>query len=84
MSSLAPVALEMCNYIVSAIVDDKEAVEISESMIDGGVVQLDVRVAQGELGRVIGKRGWVANAIRSVVLAAGSRDNREIRVEFVD
>ena len=47
-------------------------------------VRLDVRVAQGEMGRVIGKRGRVAHAIRTLVRAAGSRDNVDIEVEFVD
>ena len=47
-------------------------------------VRLDVRVAQGEMGRVIGKRGRVAHAIRTVVRAAGSRDDVDIEVEFVD
>ena len=47
-------------------------------------MRLDVRVAQGEMGRVIGKRGRVAHAIRTLVRAAGSRDDVDIEVEFVD
>ncbi len=84
MSDLAPVAQEMCRYVVSSIVDDKDAVEITASSDDHQVVRLDVRVARGELGRVIGKRGRVAQAIRTVVRAAATRDDVDIEVEFLD
>ncbi len=84
MSSPAPTAEAVCHYLVSRIVTDVDAVSVSPVETNESVVRLDVRVAQGELGRVIGKRGRVANAIRSVVRAAGTRDDREIEVEFVD
>ena len=84
MTDLAPTAQAMCRYVVSSIVDDAEAVQITASDSGEGGVRLDVRVAQGEMGRVIGKRGRVANAIRMLVRAAGSRDDVDIEVEFVD
>ena len=84
MTDLAPTAEAMCRYVVSSIVDDADAVEITASASGEGAVRLDVRVAQGEMGRVIGKRGRVANAIRTLVRAAGSRDDVDIEVEFVD
>ena len=80
----APVALAMCRYVVSAIVDDVDAVDITPVPVNNGLVRLDVRVAKGEMGRVIGKRGRVAHAIRTLVRAAGSRDGKDIKIEFVD
>lgn len=84
MTDLAPTAQAMCRYVVTSIVDDTDAVQVTASPSGAGGVRLDVRVAQGEMGRVIGKRGRVAHAIRTVVRAAGSRDDVDIEVEFVD
>lgn len=84
MSDLAPTAQAMCRYVVTNIVDDTDAVEITASDAGEGAVRLDVRVASGEMGRVIGKRGRVAHAIRTLVRAAGARDDVDIEVEFVD
>lgn len=83
-NDLAPTAYAMCHYIVSSIVDDKEATHITASAINDDFIRLDVQVADGQLGRVIGKRGRVAHAIRTLVQAAGSRDGKDIAVEFVD
>ena len=84
MSDLAPTAEAMCRYVVTNIVDDADAVQVTATSAGSGAVRLDVRVAPGEMGRVIGKRGHVAHAIRTLVRAAGSRDDVEIEVEFVD
>ena len=84
MSDLAPTAEALCRFVVTSIVDDADAVQITATPAGTGAVRLDVRVAQGEMGRVIGKRGRVAHAIRTLVRAAGSRDDVDIEVEFVD
>lgn len=84
MSDLAPTAQAMCRYIVTNIVDDTDAVSIEAAETDDNFVRLNVRVAKPEMGRVIGKRGRTANAIRTLVRAAGSRDDRDIQVEFLD
>ena len=84
MTDLAPTAQAMCHFVVTSIVDDTEAVQVTASASDSGAVRLDVSVAQGEMGRVIGKRGRVAHAIRTLVRAAGSCDDVDIEVEFVD
>ncbi len=47
-------------------------------------VQLDVRVADGDMGRVIGKRGRIAQSIRTVVRAAAVKDDTTVDIEFVD
>ncbi|MDE0161321.1 MAG: KH domain-containing protein [Acidimicrobiaceae bacterium] len=84
MSDLAPTAQAMCRHVVASIVDDTDAVQVTASPAGPDAVRLDVRVAQGEMGRVIGKRGRVAHAIRTLVRAAGSRDDVDVEVEFVD
>ena len=79
----APTAQAVCEYIVKSIVDNPDAVAVEVSERDRGY-RLDVTVADGDMGRVIGKRGRVAGAIRTVVRAAGFKDDAEIEVEFVD
>ena len=79
----ADTAQAVCQYIVKAIVDNPDAVAVEVSERDSGY-RLDVTVADGDMGRVIGKRGRVAGAIRTVVRAAGFKDDAEIEVEFVD
>jgi predicted RNA-binding protein YlqC (UPF0109 family) len=81
MSSEA--AQAVCEYVVKQIVDNPEAVRVELSDRDGGY-RLDVTVGDGDMGRVIGKRGRVASAIRTVVRAAGHEDDISIDVEFVD
>ena len=80
----ADAAASVCEYIVKQIVDDPDAVSVSP--IDNyGTLRLDVTVGDGDMGRVIGKRGRVAGAIRTVVRAAGVDDDLStIEVEFVD
>ena len=79
----ADTAQAVCQYIVKAIVDNPDAFAVEVSERDSGY-RLDVTVADGDMGRVIGKRGRVAGAIRTVVRAAGFKDDAEIEVEFVD
>jgi len=80
----ADTAVSVCEYVVRQIVGNPDAVEVAHSDTDGGI-RLDVSVADGDMGRVIGKRGRVAGAIRTVVRAAGVDDEiGSIDVEFVD
>ncbi len=82
-SVAAPTARAVLEYLVRQIVDDPDAVQI-EIDENGRRPSLNVTVAPGDMGRVIGKRGRVAQSIRTVVRAAAARDGREIEVEFVD
>lgn len=81
----ADTAQAVCEYLVKQIVDNPDDVAVQRSERDGGI-RLDVTVADGDMGRVIGKRGRVAGAIRTVVRAAGHDDDQtgSIEVEFVD
>ncbi|HBZ62380.1 MAG: KH domain-containing protein [Ilumatobacteraceae bacterium] len=82
-ATLAPTASSVLTHIVKSIVDTPDAVKI-ESIEDEGKIILEVRVADGDLGRVIGRRGRTAQSIRAVVRAAASRDNAEVDVDFLD
>lgn len=79
----APTAAAVLNHIVSSIVDDPAAVKV-ESTPDRGRIRLDVRVGEGDLGRVIGRRGRTAQSIRTVVRAAATRDETDVDIEFLD
>jgi predicted RNA-binding protein YlqC (UPF0109 family) len=82
-AAAAPSATAVLEYLARSVVDDPDGVDVD---IDdgGGRVSLEVRVSDGDMGRVIGKRGRVANAIRTVVRAAAVQDGSEVDVEFVD
>jgi predicted RNA-binding protein YlqC (UPF0109 family) len=79
----APIAADVLDLIVASLVDDEDAVRV-EAFEQRGRVRLEVHVAEGEMGRVIGKRGRVAQAIRTVVRAAAVKDGVEVDVEFED
>ena len=79
----APTAEDVLAYLVESLVDDPESVEI-DSIEGRRGVSLEVRVASGDMGRVIGRRGRMANAIRTVVRAAAVKDGVATDVDFVD
>jgi len=80
---VAPTAQSVLEYLVTSIVEVPEEVEI-EIDEGGRTPLLEVRVADGDMGRVIGRRGRVATAIRTVVRAAAAKDGDDVGVEFVD
>ncbi len=79
----AATARNVLEYLVRELVDDPDSVRID---LDDSrrKPQLNVYVAQGDMGRVIGRRGRVAQAIRQVVRAAAAKDGTAVDVEFVD
>ena len=81
--ALAPTATDVLRYLVKALVDDPEAVHVDAIERRRGVL-LEVRVAQGELGRVIGRKGRTAQSLRTVARAAATRDDVTVDVDFVD
>lgn len=72
------------SYLARAIAEDSDAVKVT--MIEEGPdeVLAEVRTAKRDMGRVIGRRGRVANAIRTVARAAGEEEGLQADVEFVD
>ena len=78
-----PTATSVLTYLVRSLVDEPDAVRVKTVHGRRGI-KLEVRVAPGDLGRVIGRRGRTAQSIRAVVRAAGARDHRDVDVDFVD
>lgn len=79
----APTAAAVLAHVVRSIVDEPDAVVVEASR-SGDRTRLDVRVAEGELGRVIGRRGRTAASIRTVTRAAAAKDGVEVDIEFID
>jgi uncharacterized protein len=74
---------ELLEFLVRALVEDPDAVEVEELEEDGDLVY-EISVAEDDLGRVIGKGGRVANAIRTVAKAAAVRIDRRVIVDILD
>lgn len=74
---------ELLEFLVRALVEDPEAVTVEELEEDGTLVY-EISVAEDDLGRVIGKGGRVANAIRTVAKAAAVRLDRRVVVDILD
>jgi predicted RNA-binding protein YlqC (UPF0109 family) len=70
-------------YLAKSIVDDAESVVVEAEQSRGGIT-LRLHVAPDDMGRVIGRRGRVAQAIRTVVRAAGAKEGLEADVDIVD
>jgi len=72
------------NYLAKAIAEDRDAVQVTMIQEGPDEVLAEVRTAKRDMGRVIGRRGRVANAIRTVARAAGEEEGLQADVEFVD
>ena len=82
-ASRPPTPARVLEYLVRAVVDDPDAVEV-EVDEGGRRTTLNVTVGDGDMGRVIGKRGRVAQASAPSPAAAAVRDGVEVDIEFVD
>jgi len=73
---------ELVEVIAKALVDNPDEVVVTERT-EGKNVIVELHVAAADMGKVIGKQGRIAKAIRSVVKAASSKDNTRVDVEIV-
>ncbi len=71
-------------YIVTQIVEDTKSVKVDIADSDDENVTIEVRTSPDDMGRVIGKRGRVAKAIRTVAQAAADEEGLQSSVEFID
>ncbi|HZS38216.1 MAG TPA: KH domain-containing protein [Polyangia bacterium] len=74
---------ELIRFIAQSLVDEPDAVEVDEFDEDGTTV-LELHVAEGDLGKVIGKQGRTARAMRTVLSAASSKLRRRVTLEIVE
>jgi len=75
---------KVVTYVVTQIVDEPDSVQV-EIVPDGDdAIVAEVRTAKSDMGRVIGRRGRVARAIRSVASVAGDEEGVSVEVDFLD
>jgi predicted RNA-binding protein YlqC (UPF0109 family) len=82
--STGSIVKNVVEYIVSQIVEDKKSVNVSVAESNDEKVTIEVRTSADDMGRVIGKRGRVARAIRTVAQAAADEEGLQSSVEFID
>ena len=73
---------ELVEVIAKSLVDNPKEVVVYEKEKDGSIV-LELHVAQEDMGKVIGKQGRIAKAIRAVVKAAASKEDKKVIVDIV-
>ena len=73
----------LLRFLARSLVDEPEKVEVSSRETDSRV-DLTLRVAQADIGKVIGRRGRIVKAIRTVMKAASVKENKRINVEVSD
>jgi len=74
---------EAVEKIVRSLVGEPDAVEVTENT-DGKNVRIEVRVAESDMGRVIGREGRTVKAIRSVLFAAGQKHGKRFHLDLVE
>lgn len=73
---------ELVKVIAKALVDDPDSVEVSE--IEGSQsIIIELKVSPDDMGKVIGKQGRIAKALRTVVKAAATKENKRVVVEII-
>jgi uncharacterized protein len=75
---------ELLEFLARTLVEEPDAVEVTEAEEIDGEVVLELAVAEDDLGRVIGRGGRVANALRSVMKAAATREEKRVVVDILD
>lgn len=74
---------EILKVIIENLVEDKDSVSIEETT-ENGEMKFEVKVADKDMGKVIGKKGKIAQSIRTVMKAVAGKENKKINIEFID
>ena len=74
---------ELLEVIIKGLVDNPDKVVVDETKDDRSV-NYSVRVAQGDMGKIIGKQGKMARSIRTVMKSVANKEHKRINIEFVD
>jgi uncharacterized protein len=75
---------DLVEYLTRALVDRPDEVSVEEFEEDDGTIVFEVEVADGDVGKVIGRNGRTINALRTVIRASAVRHNRRVLVDVVD
>ncbi len=74
---------DLIEYVAKSLVDDPAAVSVNMVETDEGTV-IELRVAQEDIGKVIGKRGRIAKALRTILSAAATRGGKDVKLQILD
>ena len=74
---------DLLTYLVQNLVDHPDEVNVTERVVDDETV-LEVRVADGDMGKVIGRQGRIVRQIRVLMKAVGKRQGKKVSVEILD
>ncbi len=74
---------DILELIIKNLVTDTDAVSINEITGEKSIV-IEVKVAEADMGKVIGKQGRIAKAIREIIRAVASKEQKRVTVEFID
>ncbi|MBL8092814.1 MAG: KH domain-containing protein [Anaerolineales bacterium] len=74
---------ELVEHIARSLVDDPDQVQVTE-VVTGADVLIELRVAPGDMGRMIGKNGKLISSLRTLVQAAGLRHARRVQLELIE
>jgi predicted RNA-binding protein YlqC (UPF0109 family) len=75
---------ELLEFLARSLVDTPDQVKVEEFEEDDGTLVLELSVADGDYGQIIGRGGRTAQALRAVVKAAAVKDNRRVLVDIVE
>ena len=84
MAELTEDLAGLVDSIVRPLVEDAEALDVAAVEAEDGSIVVEVRVAEGDAGKVIGRQGRVIKAIRTLARAAASRSGKLVDVELID
>ena len=74
---------DLLTYIAQNLVEHPQAVDVQETETDGNVV-LELRVDPSDMGKVIGRQGWIAKEIRTLMRSVAQRQGKKVSVEIMD
>ena len=77
-------SVDLLEYLARGLVDDPDAVRVEREEREDGFVVLRLHVAPDDVGKVIGRQGRLARALRTVVRAGAMRKNERVTVEIAD
>ncbi|EOS51399.1 KH domain-containing protein [Adlercreutzia caecimuris] len=84
MADLTEDLAGLVDSIVRPLVDEPDALEVASVEAEDGGMVIEIRVAEGDAGKVIGRQGRVIKAIRTLARAAASRSGKMVDVELID
>ena len=74
---------ELLSLIATYLVEDPESVKVKETVDSDGTIILELSVGESDMGKIIGKQGRIATAIRSIVRAVANQNNQRVIVKIV-